>query len=614
MAYRWLRNSKALVIVPLLLLLGLVVACGDDETPVPTQPQPTAAPTAAPTAVPTAAPTAVPTAAPTAVPTAAPTAVPTAAPTAMPTAMVPAAPSGTLRVIVEEFGRAAWSPETQTAGMTSVSDTTFAEAPWHNSVDGELTGLLVESWSISDDGTEWTLNLQQGIPFHFDYGEFTADDLIFNMTNSQIEGTTVGRGPVIRRNWHAEGGGMTKIDDHTVVVDTVIPQYDFTWQSTTGAEAGYGMGQLSKAYYDTVGKERAPFDQAVGTGPWRSREFGGGVWKFDAVLDHWRKVPNFVELDYREILEESTRLANFLSGQADIVALGLESVASVRADDPNTEVLQFATGGQVFLLVHGNQYVDQPWVGARDCTVAFLSCNPDMNSEEWENARKVREAMNISIDRDLLVETILDGNGTASHHYGWTGFQSEYGDIADLTYDFDTARARQLIAEAGYPDGFDIEFSLTPRPYPGVIDAGLAVSVMWEEVGINVTQQSLTFSAFRHHGPGRSYTGVNSHATAIGPEPASRFISCLWRSCDGFSYGWAHATTDPLVEDIIGAFERPERMQAVRDMSRVLFEQNAVIPLMNVALVWPISDKVEPWDWWCCIPSYPTRLEFVEHR
>ena len=602
MTYHWLWNPKALIIFPLVLLLGLIAACGDDDTPAPVVQKEIVEVTKVVTQTEEVIKEVV--------------VEKIVVPTAVPTAMAPPPPpppSGTLRVIVEEYGRAAWSPETQTAGMTSVSDTTFAEAPWHNSVDGVLTGLLVESWEVSEDGTVWSLDLRQGVPFHHGYGEFTADDLIFNMTNSSIEGTTVGRAPVIRRNWLNPEGGMTKINDYKIIVDTVIPQYDFTWQSTTGAEAGYGMGMLSKAYYDDVGKERAPFEQAVGTAPWRSEEFGGGVWKFDAVQDHWRKTPNFAELDYREILEESTRLANYLAGQADIVALGLESVASVQSGDPNVEVLKFDTGGQDFLLIHGNQYVDQPWVGDRDCTVAFLSCNADMNSVEWENARKVREAMNISIDRDLLVETILAGNGLASHHYGWTGFESEYGDIADLTYDFDPARARQLLTDAGYPNGFDIEFSLTPRPYPGVIDAGLAVSVMWEDVGINVTQQSLTFSAFRHHGPGRSYTGVNTHATAIGPEPASRFISCLWRSCDGFSYGWAHATTDPLVEEIIGAFERPDRMQAVRNLSRVLFEQNAVIPLMNVALVWPLSDQIEPWDWYCCIPSYPTRLEYVEH-
>ena len=294
MTFHWLWNPKALIIFPLVLLLGLVAACGDDDTPVPvpTQPQATTVTgptTAAPTAMaPTAmAPTAM---APTAMaPTAmAPTAMaPTAmAPTAAPTAMAPppAGPTGTLRVIVEEFGRAAWSPFTQTAGMTSVSDTTFAEPLWHlPPPGGAITGLLLESWEVSDDGTLWTLNLRQDIPFHFNFGEITTDDIIFNLEDAIREGTSVGRQQILIDNWFAEGGGMTKINDHTLVVDTVEPKFDFTWELSQSQNPGYGLGILSKAYHDSVGPERAPFVQAVGTGPWRSREFSGGVWKFDAV-------------------------------------------------------------------------------------------------------------------------------------------------------------------------------------------------------------------------------------------------------------------------------------------------------------------------------------------
>jgi peptide/nickel transport system substrate-binding protein len=498
--------------------------------------------------------------------------------------------------------------------MTSVSDTTFAEAPWHNSVDGELTGLLVESWSISDDGTEWTLNLRQGVPFHHGYGEFTADDLIFNMTNSQMEGTTVGRGPVIRRNWHAEGGGMTKVDDHTIVVDTVIPQYDFTWQSTTGAEAGYGMGMLSKAYYDEVGPERAPFVQAVGTAPWRSESFSGGVWKFDAVEDHWRKTPNFAELDYREIAEESTRLANFQTGNADTVQLDLQSIATLKAaGDPDVKFIQVDTGGSLWLNIYGLQYVDQPWIPAQDCSVAWLSCDGDINSVEWENARKVREAMNIAIDRDLLVETLVGGNGIPSSHYDWLGFGGQLGLLADLNYEFNPARARQLLAEAGFANGFDIPLALTPRPYPAVIEAGEAIAVMWEDIGITTTQTAMPYSAFRSHNFDRDYSGLNTHASGISGDPASRFAGCHWQSCDGFNYGFAHPITDPMIVDIRAAFDETDRYEKLRELSKFMFEQSVTIPIMNVAVVWPLGPQIEPWDFWCCAALIPSRLEYVPH-
>ena len=528
--------------------------------------------------------------------------------------MAPAGPSGTLRVIVQEFGRAAWSPFTQTAGMTSVSDTTFAEPLWHlPPPSNTITGLLLESWGVSEDGTTWVLNLQEGIPFHFNWGEFTADDIMFNMEDAVREGTSVGRQQILIDNWFAEGGGMTKVDDQTLLVDTVEPKFDFTWELSQSQNPGFGVGMLSKAYHDDVGPDRAPFAQAVGTGPWRSRSFGGGVWKFDAVEDHWRKTPNFAELDYREIAEESTRVANFQAGQADIVQLTTESVEVLRSDDPDLEVLSFALGGNVWINIHGLHYVDQPWIPAQDCSVAWVSCNGDMNSVEWENARKVREAMNIAIDRDLLVETLLRGNGTVAHHYGWTGFDAQLGELADLTYDFDTARARQLLVEAGYPNGFTIEMSLTPRPYPATTESGEAVAIMWEDIGITTTQTNITMGAFRGHFPARDYVGLNTHASAVGPEPQSRLTACLWRSCDGFSYGWSHPITDALIGTMDVTFDTEERFEASRQISKVLFEQSATIPLLNVGVSWPISDQIERWEWNCCIASYPSRLEYVEH-
>ena len=583
MTYHWLWNPKALIIFPLVLLLGLIAACGDDETATP----PSVAPTSS---------------------------VPTAVPADTPIPPPPA-PSGTLRIVIEEYGRAAWSPETQTAGQTSVSDTTFAETIWVKTPapDNQLAGQLLESWAVSDDNTVWTLNFHKGVPFHFGYGEFTADDFIFNLTTAIKEGTTVGRVGNLTRLFFAEGGGMTKVDDHTLIIDTVTPQFDFTTEITKAPQSGMGQGMLSKAYYDAVGPERAPFAQAVGTGPWRSREFGGGVWKFDAVLDHWRKTPNFAELDYREILEESTRLANFQTGQADMVQLGLESI-NVLKGDPDTKFIQVDAGGSVWMNLYGLQYVEAEHIPPLDCTFPWIACDGDINSADWENARKVREAMNIAIDRDILVETLLQGNGTVSSHYDWVGFGGQLGLLADLNYEFDPARARQLLAEAGFANGFDIPLALTPRPYPAVIEAAQAVAVMWEEIGITTTQMSMPYSAFRSHNFDRDYHGLNSHASGPSADPAARFGACLWSGCDGFNYGFAHPITDPMIVDIVATFDDTERLAKLRELSKFHFEQSVTIPLMNVAVVWPLGPQIDTWDFWCCAATVPSRLEYVPHR
>ena len=158
-----------------------------------------------------------------------------------------------------------------------------------------------------------------------------------------------------------------------------------------------------------------------------------------------------------------------------------------------------------------------------------------------------------------------------------------------------------------------LQWALTPRPYPGTTEGGEAVAIMWEDIGITTVQQNITMGAFRGHFPARDFVGLNTHASAVGPEPQSRYTACLWRSCDGFSYGWSHPISDALVEQMNATFDTEDRFQVTRDLTRFLFEQSATIPLLNTGASWPISDQVQPWDWNCCIASYPSRLEYVEH-
>ena len=199
MTYHWLWNPKALIIFPLVLLLGLIAACGDDDTPAPVVQKEIVEVTKVVTEQVEVIKEVV----------VEKEIVPTAVPTAMAPPPPPPPPSGTLRVIVEEYGRAAWSPETQTTGMTGVSDTTFAETVWVKTPapDNQLQGLLLESWSTSEDSTVWTLNFHQGVPYHFNFGEFTVDDFIFNLTNAVQEGTTVGRAGNIKRLFLCRGRG-----------------------------------------------------------------------------------------------------------------------------------------------------------------------------------------------------------------------------------------------------------------------------------------------------------------------------------------------------------------------------------------------------------------------
>ena len=608
---------RAIIFFVLTLTLAVALACGssaEPPAPAPAAETQSAAPAqpAAPAQEPASAPAAAPAAAPAQPAAPAPTSVPAPA-AAAPMTESAAGPTGTLRIALDEIGPPRWLPKLQGAPQNSINNTTFGESVWAKTADGSLEGILLESWELSDDGTQWTLNFRSGIPFHYDYGEFTGADFIWTMENSVEEGTTEGQAENYRRQFFAEGGGMQLLDDHTVLVDTVEPAPDFTWQITLASATQMGKAIFSKAYYDDVGPETAGTAQAVGTGPWRSVSHEtSGTWKFEAVENHWRKTPNFAELNYVEISEESTRLANFQAGQLDTAKFNLESVAVLENSCADCKFMT-SIGGELFINIHGQMYEDRADLPTpRRSDLPWVSTSPDINSPEWDQARKVRQAMNVAIDRELLVETLLQGRGAPLHLFGWLGHEPRFGYLADLKYDYDPDLARQLLNEAGYPDGFEINLALTNRPYPGTMETAEAVATMWEEVGIKTVQSRQPMSSFRALFPERSWVGVNSHGTSPGPEPVSRYNS--FRPTSVVNYGLEHPIMTELYDRGVATIDEEERFEISRQLAKFLFDHAIIIPTVSVFQVWPVGPEIDEWELVCCVTRVPSNLEYIPHR
>ncbi len=234
-------------------------------------------------------------------------------------------------------------------------------------------------------------------------------------------------------------GGPDFLQYSAIEIDTVKPSWSMPWDVATGMTSYMGTGVISEKYYEEYGEEQAGFSLAVGTGPWQSVEHvTGGTWRFEAVQDHWRKTPNFAELHYAEISEESTRLANFLANKLDIATFNLESISQLEQQCADCKFKTFTTGAQLFINIHGNLYIDRDDLPTpRDPSLPWVSASADMNSPDWTNARKVRKAMAIAIDRQLLVDTLLQGKGAPAHVYGWAGFDDELGYLADLKHEYD---------------------------------------------------------------------------------------------------------------------------------------------------------------------------------
>ena len=528
-------------------------------------------------------------------------------------------PTGILRIANKDLGPAQFIPQNMAVPQCYVSTAVLFESLWHRDPDGTLKKRLIDEWDVSGDGLTWTLKLKKGIPFHGDgkWGDWSATDLLWSIENTLEDGSRHPNVPHLPPIWRAEGGEVTKVDEHTLKVNTgKRVAFDFTWRLRHNG-AGCPVPSVSKKYIDSVGKDKATVE-AIGTGPWKFVEWRTNeIFRVEAVENHWRKTPNFEELHIFQIPEESTRIANFKSGQLDTMQMALSSIPAL-VDMPGIKFKRYPGSLELRLNIHGQWYVkrdDRDFNPVLDSTYPWISASGDVNSPEWEAARKVREALSISIDRQTIVDTLLEGEGSAEHVYAhWAGFEEYFDDeMRSKKPEYNVKRANQLLADAGFSDGFKIDMALTQRSYPGSPAMGEAVCLMWQKIKVQCKQQRTPMTAYRPTFLGRAGQGINTHDNGPSDEPIAIITNVIW-SKGLVNMGVEHPVIDGMIENIRGIGDLDKRFAAQRELAKFMDHNVINIPVVLVNLVWPIGPEIDVWEMGCCSRDLPSNMEFIPHR
>ncbi len=518
---------------------------------------------------------------------------------ATPTAMAPAMamePVGALNVGQSSLGTFIYHPSIAGNPAIYVVSTTMGEALVRFDKNRKAAPMLAESWSIGEDTLTWTFNIRPGVQFHKGYGELTADDIIYSYQQWGSESSVHARASFIADFWTNPEGSVESPDTHTVVVKTAKP-----WISTRALEfmrhvGGTSGNVVSKKQSEELGIEKTSRDTAM-TGSWELVETKTGeFWRMKAVQNHWRKTPAFAEMTLWEIPEESARLAGFQTGQLDTFIMSFDNI-------PQVEKVEGALLNSVGLIsqagmnVYGQLYTgigDPDQKGDFDGDRAWVSANADVNSPEWANARKVREAMTIAIDRQTLVDTLLAGFGAPLCIRDWGGY--EHLIPADWTCDYDPERAKQLLAEAGYPDGFTIDLTTAIRGVAAEVEACEAIAAMWGEVGIDVKLQRIPYQTLRPQLVGRTWPGATCHAISIRLEPMLGLNNYLDKST--FNYGTFHPYLNENIGGVMGELDDAARMEKTLEMyDWMAHEQKLGFGLYTIEGVVPVGPRIQPWEY-----------------
>jgi peptide/nickel transport system substrate-binding protein len=324
---------------------------------------------------------------------------------------------------------------------------------------------LAESWTISKDGLQYTFKLRSGIKFH-DGTPLTAEAVKFSIErqiNPEHPAHKLGKYP-FANFFFGNVKAVEALSDERVAFLLKEPRASFLAILTAGAASIVSPTAVMKSGPDY------PL-QPVGTGPFKFVSWDRGqrvvleknpaYWKFPVKLDR---------VIYRPIVEDQARLTELLTGSLDLI-VGV----------PPDFVGQLETGGKAAVLKQ---------VGAH---VWYLGIN---NQKKPFDDKRVRQALNYAVNKDAIVRDVLKGTGTPSR--GPVLPNTWAADAALKVYPYDPERAKKLLAEAGYPNGFSTTLWV-PESGSGM-QSPVAMSTVMQSnlkaVGVSVTLQTMEWGAF----------------------------------------------------------------------------------------------------------------------
>ena len=315
-----------------------------------------------------------------------------------------------------------------------------------------MTPSLAESWTVSDDQRVYEFKLREGIKFH-NGDPFTAEDVKFTFRRY--------KSPIL----HAKVREVEIVDPFRVRFHLHQPWPDFLAYYGTLATGAAWI--VPKKYLEQVGDD-AFKQRPVGLGPYKFVSQTPGIeLVLEANESYWRKVPHVKRLVFKSVPDPSTRMAMLKRGEVDLAYLLPALLAEEAKRDPKLKLV-FSGAIGIFHL-------------------AFL--------EQWDPAspwhdRRVRLAANYAIDRQALNDAETLGASILTGSLVPRAFEFA---LPREPYPYDPAKAKQLLAEAGYPNGFEAG-DLTP--VPPYFDMGEAIVNYLGAVGIKVKLRPMERAAF----------------------------------------------------------------------------------------------------------------------
>lgn len=440
----------------------------------------------------------------------------------------------------------------------------------------QLEPGLAESWQALDD-TTWEFKLRKGVKFH-DGSDFTAEDVKFSI--ERIPHVT-GANPTtvyVRRVQ-----GIEIVDPYTIRIKTDGPAptlpNDFIRLFVVSHVA-------AKDFSDTPEHATEGFNSgkaAIGTGPYK---FVSWTPKEELVLerfdDYWGGKEPWDKVIRKEIPNDAARVAQLKAGQVDVAARIPASDIPTLEQDSSIGITRIDS--VYSFLVYFDFREQTPQVKANDGSA--LPKNPFLDP-------RVREAFDLAIDRDAITEVAMEGMGKAQSQIVTPNIFG-YDPAIQVTQP-DVEKAKQLMADAGYPDGFKVVFNFTNDRLPSDKEVGTTIAQMLASIGVTVEANAQPGAVYFPANTRGDYSfGMSGWGTLTGE--ANYTLGALLHTNDPATKLGAfnvHHYSNPEMDKLIDAasveMDTPKREKLLQEANQLAAKERPILPIASTVSAWGLK-------------------------